>query len=878
MDGDGRAHYNGRMNRRGYFGNAALLLASGAAGLVYEVLWMKQLGLLFGNTSYAAATTLSAFFLGLAAGGWLWGRRAARMRNPLRGYAWLEVAVAVTAGLYFGLLPVYHAVYPHLFRAIGTSSGLAIAVKFGLSLLVVFPPAFFMGGTIPLMGQHLIRDARLFGATGALLYGVNTLGAAVGAYLAGFHLPLWFGYRGTCGAAMGVTLAVAAAAWWLSRGQGAVAGDGPARTHPREREHGVQRNTPDLPPQLILAVCFLSGFGMLGLEVLWTRMFAQVLENSVYTFAAVLVTILLCLAVGAGIAGALAWMPIRPGGTLVALLVAGAGAAGAAPFVFMHLTDGMRTVGASTGWAGHILDVFRATFLVLGPPGCLLGTIFPYLLKMSESRVTSPGRTLGNLSAINTLGGIAGSVVAGFVVLDRLGLWPGLRAYALLYLLPALALPVAARRVGPVWRAGMIVVVAGAVTLSLWRLNPSGLDRVVVDASGDGEQLVAVFEGSGGTVAVTRTPAEHLPVEHYPLSIKLNNNYPLGSDLAAESQQAQTAIPLLIRPATASVYFLGMGTGITADAALAPMFAVRRTVTCEMSPEVVAAVRKHFRGNLHALLDDPRSQIVIDDARHHLACTPETFDLINGDLFNPYRSGAGSLYTVEHFRTVKRRLAPHGLFVQWLPLFQLTGEEFGIIVRSMLEVFGQVTLWRNTLAPGGEVVGLVGHPDAEPLPIVAEEGDGTDWSALVAGKSVDQSQWLELPLLDPRFVLLLYCGNMTAIAERFDRYPLNTDDHPLIEYMAPLLQQRERTGQASAFVRGELVTFLDELQRACPPGGDPMLANRSATDRLLPRAGLNLHKARLYYQGGRRAEAARSWDAFVSDWLAQGRPVSPGRP
>ncbi len=129
-------------------------------------------------------------------------------------------------------------------------------------------------------------------------------------------------------------------------------------------------------------------------------------------------------------------------------------------------------------------------------------------------------------------------------------------------------------------------------------------------------------------------------------------------------------------------------------------------------------------------------------------------------------------------------------------------------------------------------------------------------------------------MLDARFVLLLYCGNLTAIAERFDRYPLNTDDHPLIEYMAPRLPHRERTGQASAFVRGELVRFLEELQRACPPGRDPMLARRSATDRLLPRAGLNLQKARLHYQRGRRAEAAKAWDAFVSDWLVHGRRSS----
>ena len=313
----------------------------------------------------------------MAVGGWWWGRRAVRMGNPLRGYAWLEVGVAVTAGLYFGLLPVYHAVYPHLFRAMETSSGLAIAVKFGLSLLVVFPPAFFMGGTIPLMGQYVIRDARRFGATGALLYGVNTLGAAVGAYLAGFHLPLWLGYRGTCGVAMGITLAVSAAAWWLSRGQATVSGDGLAWTCPREREDGARRSKPDLPSYLILAVCFLSGFGVLGLEVLWTRMFAQVLANSVYTFSAVLVTILLCLAVGAGIAGVLARLPLRTDGTLLVLLLAGAVAAGAAPFVFMHLTDGMRTIGASTGWAGYILGCFPDDCLRAGPTGLPVGDDLP---------------------------------------------------------------------------------------------------------------------------------------------------------------------------------------------------------------------------------------------------------------------------------------------------------------------------------------------------------------------------------------------------------------------------------------------------------------------------------------------------------------------
>ncbi len=854
--------------------NVWLLFASGAAGLVYEVLWMKQLGLLFGNTAYAAATTLAAVFLGFAVGGLLWGRRAAGMRRPLRGYAMLELGIAVTAMGAFLLPPLYRWVYPLIFQAMAASGPLAVAIKFALSVAVVFPPALCMGGTVPLMSEHLIRDPRRFGRSAALLYGVNTLGATLGAYLAGFHLPLWWGYRLTFVAALSVTLAVAAAAWWLSRTERAPPRPAGPATRPRLQGSRLQ-GPPALSPRLVGAICFLSGFGVLGFEVLWTRMFAQVLQNSVYTFAAVLVTVLAALAVGAGIASLLARLPWRPASVLFVLLPAAGLAAGTTPFVFMHLTDNLTSVGSSPGWGGYILDVFRTALLVMGLPACLLGTVFPYLLKVSESRVRSAGRTMGELSALNTVGAIAGSLLAGFVMLDWVGLWPSLRIYSLLYLLPTLAFPLALKRLALPLRAAAV----GAILLSVYRLDPSDLPRASVNESGNGEELIAVFEGSAGTVAVTRIPVPFTPPAYYPLALKLNNRYPLGSSLARQSQESQAYIPLAILPEARSVYFLGMGTGITADAALAPWLSVQRVVTCELSGEVVAAVREHFASRLRALLDDPRSEIVIDDGRHYLACTAERFDLINADLFNPCRSGAGSLYTVEHFRTVRRRLTPGGLFVQWLPLYQLTREEFGIIARSMLEVFPQVTLWRNGFAaPGEEIVGLVGHPDRSPLPAVEEDGDETKWAEAVEGKSVDQVLWLDLPLMCPRFVLAFYCGNLSAIRERFDRYPLNTDDHPLIEYMAPLTQRREAAGEVSYFVGEALTTFLDELQRACPPERDPVLAGRSATDRLLPRAGLALHKTRLYYQRGPREKAEHVWNDFVRYWIAQDKRDTPSVP
>jgi len=845
------------MHGRKNWVNAPLLFASGAAGLVYEVLWMKQLGLLFGNTAYAAATTLAAVFLGFAVGGLVWGRRAAGMRRPLRGYAMLELGIAATAMGAFLLPPLYRRLYPLIFQAMAASAPLAVAIKFALSVAVVFPPALFMGGTVPLMSEHLIRDPRRFGRSAALLYGVNTLGAALGAYLAGFHLPLWWGYRITFAAALGVTLAVAAVAWWLSRTEAAPPRAAGRAARPR------RQGPPALSPPLVGAICVLSGFGVLGFEVLWTRMFAQVLQNSVYTFAAVLVTVLAALAAGAGVASLLARLPWRPASVLFVLLPAAGMATAAAPFVFMHLTDNMKMVGSSTGWAGYVFDVFRLAAATMGLPACLLGTVFPYLLKVSESRVRSAGRTMGELSALNTVGAIAGALLAGFVMLDWVGLWPSLRIYSLAYFLPVLAFPLAVRRLHPALR----IAAVGAIVLSVYRLDPSSLLRARIDPA-HGETLRAVYEGSGGTAAVTDTLGA--------LAIKLNNHYGLGSTAAIQSQEVQADIPLMIRPKTDSVYFLGMGTGITPGTALAPYYNVRRVVTCELSGEVVAAAKDHFRPYVNGLFTDPRSEVVVDDGRHYLAGTGEQFDLIDADLFVPFRSGAGNLYTVEHFRTARRRLAPGGWFAQWLPLYQVTEREFGIIARSMLAAFDQVTVWRNSFYPGKEIICLVGHRDRGALEAVVSEGYSYKAEA-VKGIGVRNLRSFT-PLLTPQTALAFYCGDLSAVRGRFDKYPLNTDDHPVIEYLAPLSHQRQEAGEASWFVGERLLSFLEDLQQACPPESDPVLANQTPADRRLPRAGLHLHQARLHVRDRSYDRAERAWSAFVHHWLAQDKQNTPSVP
>ncbi len=316
--------------RRDRFLTGTLLFASGFAGLVYQVLWMRELGLLFGNDAYAVATTLAAFFLGIAMGSAVFGRRAHRYARPLLAYAGVEVGVAAAALLYFGLLGLFHFFYEPLFGVFGGHRIGFTSVKFLCALVVLLPPAFFMGGTLPLMSQHLVRGAGTLGVTASTLYGLNTLGAALGALSAAFVLVPMLGVRATYGVALASSLGVAV----VAAGFGRV--PIPGRCSAPEVEGSA--------PSELRLLAAVSGFVALALEVLWTRMFAQVLQNSVYTFALILTTFLLALAAGAAAAGVLARRSLEARRVLALLLVGGGMLVAATPYVFVWYTNGLSGV------------------------------------------------------------------------------------------------------------------------------------------------------------------------------------------------------------------------------------------------------------------------------------------------------------------------------------------------------------------------------------------------------------------------------------------------------------------------------------------------------------------------------------------------------
>lgn len=864
-----------------------LVFLSGFAALIYQVLWMKQAGLLFGNTSHAASATLASFFAGLATGSWVLGKRVSKGSNPMRTYAWLEVGIAASALLYFLVLGLFQMIYPAIFQSVGRG-GWLLLVKFALSLLLVFPPAFFMGGTIPVIGQFMVRERQSFGRLSALMYGINTLGAAVGAALAGFYLPLWLGFNATCFTAIAVSGVIAALAFVLARktpevtfdasesdqdeGGGVTSSPAPLSRQERRRQEREGSNTrsgdagasevitapagPGKP--LILALAFLSGLGVLALEVIWTRLFSQVLENSVYTFASILVVVLICLALGAAASSQLSRLKWPPLIVLTLLLVAGGAAVTFTPVIFMAVTNDFQLVASTGNWSAYVLLIFRTAFLTIGPSAFLLGTVFPFLMKVEEGGLKSPGLSLGRLATSNTVGAILGALICGFLLLDWLGMWRSMQVIALVYLAAALILPLG-------WDLKSIVSKAACVVLILTNaiiLDPASMPVVSRDPLAAREKVVEVWEGSDCTVAVTDS--------QYGLAIRVNSHYSLGATGAYMPEKFQADLPLMVMPETESVFFLGVGTGITAGSALDDRHArVDRVVACELVPEVIEAAEKYMTDvqgfdTTGGLFEDPRAEVVIEDGRHYLMATDERFDMVNADLFVPFRSGAGSLYTVEHFESCRERLNPGGVFVQWLPLYQLTEYEFSVIARTMIEVFDQVSMWRHNFQPGDEIVALIGHQEGEVLPPSDLDSSEAKLFA-VSGKDHRDLQRLNLPL-DPQTILLFYGGNLTAARSLFDGYPLNTDDRPIIEYMAPRSYRQGTASKPSWFVGPPFADLVDEVQSLCPPERDPLLVERTSANHRLPLAGSAFHRARLAEVAGDEASARKAWEEFVADW------------
>ncbi len=803
---------------------AGLFLLSGTGGLTLQVLWMYRLGLVFGNAAYATAATLSAFFLGLALGGWFWGRRATRIARPLRAYGLLELGIAATALLCLPGLGFYEANYSWVTGLVGGHRGALIAFKFVFSVLLLLLPTALMGGTFPVLAQYAVPDGRELGKRGALLYAANTLGAAAGALLAGFYLLPALGVGRSYFVAVTLLAAVGVVSLVLDATQGG------QRVRPQEPSPGsTQAPGSATIGRTFAVVAVASGFLTLAVEVLWTRMFAQVLQNSVYSFSMILVMFLVALGIGGLLAHLLARMSWTSPVVLVGLLSLGGLMVGLSPTVFRWVTGELAYIAPRATWASYVATVARTVAVVVLPPAILIGTVFPFLLKAIAGAGRAPGPLVGRLVLLNSLGAVAGPIVAGYVLLNFFGLWLALKILALAF--GALALFVwmsQTRERGSLTGGGLAVAgLLGVLALPsppIVRLEP-------------GEVLRDVWQASDGVVSVVERAGV--------VQMRLDNFYALGDSRSILVEQMQAHIPLLIHPQPSSALFLGLGTGLTAGASLS--HDVEQVVAVELVPNVIRAARRYFSPLVNGLFVDPRVEIVADDARNFLLGATQQYDVIVGDLFTPWHAGTGSLYTVEHFQLVREHLAEDGLFAQWLPLYQLTPEGFETIAATFASVFPQVTVWRADFSSSRAVIALVGQEAGARLDDATLARNSRNVTGAAAASSDDETDHM---------ATLFYVGNLTPDGRRPSDIALNTDDRRVVEFGTPILSQEASAGRRPYVAGADLRRLINTIRAAVPAADDAYLSALPASEIRYADAGMLYFEVLGFREEGREAEAA----------------------
>lgn len=760
---------------------------SGAAALAIEMLWMRSAGLVLGHTAATVAMVLACYFGGLGL-----GAAAARggAAQPVRRYGWLELGAA--AGMLWSL-GVFHLLAADAVQRWLAAGGALVGLA--AMAIAIVPATCCFGATLPMLGQALAAQSP--GRRGGLLYALNTLGGIAGIAAAGFGLPAIIGVRGSYVAAAATSALAGAAAL-------VVAQQSTAALVPATRT-GTGR-TVGSPHRLRLVA---AGAGALGaaLEVLWTRLFAQVLHNSVYSFSAVVLVFVLALAVGASVA---AWLLSRaaPATIASAALLAASLATVAGVWVFVWQTDGLNYVGMRAGLGEYVTRIVGLAALTAGPGAFASGLVLPALWAAWGNH-DGAARPLGDLAAANTLGCIAGALAAGLLAVPLLGVRGTLLAAAALYVILADVMAP-----GPRWRPLGYAALVGVVLA-----NP--LYAPLVHLGPDRETLRAMAEGSSGIATVVDTGDD--------LQLRLDNSYVLGGTAAAVNERRLGLVPLLLHAAPRRVAFIGLATGITASAG--PALGVPETTVVEIVPDVATLARRHFAAWNAGLLERSDVRLVLEDGRRYLAANRAPFDVIVADLFVPWHTGAGSLYSREMYEIVARRLAPGGLFCQWLPLYQLTRDEFDAIARTFLSVFPQASLWRGDFYPNRPVVGLVGQFDAQPLDLVR-----------VGARLEQLPAWSHDALLTaPRGLAMLSAGPLTPVADLFAGAPINTDDRPFIEFTAPRLTRINAAGDKDWFSGEALAAFYETLATRTASLPDPLLGG-SASIAEARRAGMLLYR------------------------------------
>lgn len=794
---------------------------SGLCGLVYEVVWSRLLVLVFGSTTHAISTVVGVFMLGLALGGHLAGRFLDRIGSLPRAYALLEIGVGLYALGFLTVLSGVDAAHTLLFPSLYERPALLNAARVLLCLIALLPPTTMMGATLPLLCRYLTRGESRIGRDVGLLYCVNTWGAAAGCFLSAFVVIPALGLEVSILGAGAANILVGLVVWLFFPSQGP--GEAPVSERlaaPAASPTLAQAPGAEGEAAWALWAFALSGLLALVFEVAWSRALVLVFGSSVYSFSTMLSSYLCGLALGSMLCSRFIDRVKRPlllfGGLLAVMglcVTLTTPLIGQLPEILVRLYRPERT-----GWSGLMLMEFGMCFAVMFPATLTSGALFPVAARIyALSRRQGVGRTVGQVYAFNTVGGILGSLGAGFWLIPRFGsektlLYGGAaclllaaatlakaapndrRARLAVVALPVLALVLALLL--PSWDARIM-------NLGVYRNTERFLDGEVglkvkggLKAFSESSRLLFHRESHDATVAVTEEPAGNRV-----LVINGKADGGAGGGLDTYTQTLLGALPLLYARDPQTALVIGLATGMTFSGALA--FPLKQVDCIEISEAVVEASH-YFDEHNGRPLERSNGKLRVLDGRTWLMAMPNAYDAIICEPSNPWQTGNANLFTLEFYRNAAQRLAPNGVFCQWLPLYDLTLDQYRMLLATFKEVFPHVHLWLWM---------------SDSILIGAKQPLSMDPHTLEAALRIPAVKAALAPLdIHTPLELMSYFYLDAENTARFAAgvKALNTDRFPRIEFSSPKNVHR-------ALAQDDLLRLIGKLAaRSTPPLPSPM--------------------------------------------------------
>lgn len=804
---------------------AACFFLSGFGSLALEVVWTRQLRLVFGSTTLAASTILVAYMLGLGLGGLAGGRAAGRIRDGVRAYGLMEIVI----GLYALAVPTWLGFFPAVNRELlhGLDFWPAALLRFVLSLALFLVPTLLMGATLPIVVAAVVRrDPRVARATG-LLYGINTLGAVAGVFVATFvffpELGIW--RTNAAGATVAISVGLLAALVvprFLAR---------PATGAQPQDEPDVRAATdaaPGTPPPLdvdairpgvLLLAYGVVGFAALVCEVGWMRGLAIVLGSSIYGFAAMLGAFLAGIALGSLFVRGAIERSRRPALLLGAGLVAFSGLSLATtlslpvlPSVFLRLL-----VWSGSAATPLVPAQIAVCLLVMLPPTLVLGALFPLLARIVAVTAGDAGSAVGRVYFANTIGAAAGAFAAGFVLLPTIGLERTLvLASAITLALAAPFLLAAGRSVARVTALG---AAAAAVVLLL---VPLPFDRVKLtrgvfhqpDAhldfgvqmlrfAGDpAPSLLFYRDGINATISVHEGAVRALKVNG---KVDASN----GDDMPNQVLPAHVA--LLFGPPAKNVLVIGYASGVTVGSVVTHD-GVEHIDTVEIEPAVIEGAR-FFEEESGAPLADPRVRLLLEDGRTWVETTRERYDVVISQPSNPWMTGVANLFTREFFHAVSRTLTPDGRLLQWMQLYGMDPPGLAAVVAAMRSEFPYV----YAFAAQGEGPNALFLAMRRPL----TRADLPRWEDLPPAVRDDLRRVGVFSTADLWSLVRSLPADVDRLARRARE--VNSDENLMIELRAPLMSNRVKVGDNWAVLAPSKDGVVPLLRAVGEPLDDELL-------------------------------------------------------